>query len=432
MPWFENVRVAVLALWANRLRSMLTMLGLIIGISTLILVLALGVGTQKFLKDMFKNFGTNVVVIGEQPGQRTFRPLTLSDVEALRTQTSAIQTVAPFLDARNVRVVWQSQNTSGRLFGVTPELTTMLNLPIIRGRFFTQKEMDDYARVVVLGEELSRELFRTENPIGKQVLLSSQTLGVSNPNSKTSNSQNATKGSLSKPTLIGSSQAMMVIGVTQRLAFGYLHQLERGMIIPLPVAQKLLIPSDTPFGQKVSRIFLEAKPDETIEQVTFQAVNLMKRRHQVTEQNDFFVGNAQEEINIYNNIAEGMTMFLGFVAAISLLVGGINIMNIMLVSVRERTREIGLCKALGASEEVILTQFVIEALVISVVGGLLGLSLGIGLVNLVAAFSPLKPEVTPIAIVLAVGVSGGIGFFFGVFPAQQAANLDPITALRTE
>lgn len=419
MPWIENVRVAVRALWANRLRSILTMLGLIIGISTLILVLALGVGTQKFLKDMFKNFGTNVVVIGEQPGQRNFRPLTLSDVEALRTQASTIQRVAPFLDARNVRVVWQSQNTSGRLFGLTPEIATMLNLPIVRGRFFTQKEMDEYARVVVLGEELSKELFMTEDPIGKQVLINSQIVKAKKPKD-----QKAAKGSL--------SQAMTVIGVTQRLAFGYLHQLERGMIIPLPVAQQLLIPSDTPFGQKVTRIFLEAKPDETIEQVTFQAVNLIKRRHQVTAQSDFFVGNAQEEINIYNNIARGMTVFLGFVAAISLLVGGINIMNIMLVSVRERTREIGLCKALGASEEVILTQFVIEALVISVVGGLLGTSLGIGLVNLVAAFSPLKPEVTPIAIALAVGVSGGVGFFFGVFPAQQAANLDPITALRTE
>jgi putative ABC transport system permease protein len=203
-------------------------------------------------------------------------------------------------------------------------------------------------------------------------------------------------------------------------------------MIPLPVVQELLIPSITPFGRKVTRIFLEAKPDETIEQVTFQAVNLIKRRHQVTEQSDFFVGNAQEEINIYNNIARGMTAFLGFVAAISLLVGGINIMNIMLVSVQERTREIGLRKALGASEEVILAQFVIEALVISMVGGLLGVGVGIGLVSLVATFSPLKPEVTPLAIVLAVGVSGSIGFCFGVFPAQQSAKLDPITALRTE
>lgn len=432
MPWFENVRVAMQALWANRLRSVLTMLGLIVAISAVILVLALGVGTQKFLKDLFKNFGTNVVVIGEERGERTFRPLTMSDAEALQSQTSAIQTVAPFLDQRNVRIVWQSHNTSGRLCGITPEIAAMLNFPIVQGRFLTQTEVDERARVVILGEELSQELFRAEEPIGKEVLINTQTVKVKHPNRQTSNSQNPAKDSLTQPMLVGSSQTMTVIGVTRRVAFGYLYPLERGLMIPLPVAQELLIPSDTPFGRKVSRIFLEAKPDETIEQVTFQAVNLLKQRHQTTEQSDFFVGNAQEEINIYNNIARGMTGFLGVVAAISLLVGGINIMNIMLVSVKERTREIGLCKALGASEQVILTQFVIEALVISLIGGVLGITLGIGLVNLVAAFSPLKPEVTPLAIVLAVGVSGGVGVFFGVFPAQQAANLDPITALRTE
>lgn len=432
MVGFENVRVAVQALWANRLRSMLTMLGLIVGISAVILVLALGVGTQKFLKDLFKNFGTNVVVIGEQPGQRTFRPLTLGDAEALQSQTSAIERVAPFLDQRNVRIVWQSHNTSGRLCGVTPELAAMLNFPIVRGRFFNSIEVEERARVVILGEALSQELFMTEDPIGKQVLLNSQTVKVKNSNSQTSNSKNPTQDSLSQPMLVGSSQTLTVIGVVRRVAFGYLYPLERGLLIPLPVAQELLIPSDTPFGRKVSRIFLEAKPDETIEQVTFQAVNLLKRRHQITKQSDFFVGNAQEEINIYNSIAKGMTVFLGFVAAISLVVGGINIMNIMLVSVKERTREIGLRMAIGASEEVILIQFVIEALTISMVGGLLGIALGTGLVSAIATFSPLKPEVTPLSIVLAVGVTGGVGFFFGIFPAQQAAKLDPITALRTE
>lgn len=366
-------------------------------------------------------------MIGEQRGQRTFHPLTLSDAEALSSQTNTIQRVAPFIDQRNVRVVWQSHDTSGRLCGITPELAQMLDFPIVRGRFFTQREVDVRDRVVILGEDLSKELFITEDPIGKQVLINAQTVKAKNPNSK-----NTAKNSSSKLPLVGSSQTMTVIGVVGRVAFGYLSPLERGIMIPLPVAQELLIPSDTPFGRKVSRIFLEAKPDETIEQVTFQAVNLLKRRHQVTEQSNFFVGNAQEEINIYNNIARGLTVFLGFVAAISLLVGGINVMNVMLVSVKERTREIGLLKALGASEEDILTQFLIEALVISMVGGLLGIGLGVSFVNLIAVFSPLKPEVTPLSIVLAVGVSASVGVFFGILPAAQAANLDPITALRTE
>jgi putative ABC transport system permease protein len=426
MPWFENIRVAALALWDNRLRSGLTMLGLIIGVSAVILVVSLGVGIQKYLKDQFKTWGTNVVEILEQRGTKTFRPLTMADAEALRTQASTVQRMAPILEQRDARVLWQNRNTTGTIQGVTPEMAVMLNIPVVQGRFFTQKEMEERARVVVLGNELSQELFKAADPIGKTVSITSQT---SSQTSQISASQPQTQA---KPKLLVNNQTLTVIGVTKEGAFEGHLSMGRGMMIPLPVVQELLIPSNAPFGRKVSRIFLEAKEGETIEQVTFQAVNVMRQRHQITKQDDFVTGNLQEQLNIYNNIARGMTVFLGFVAAISLLVGGINIMNIMLVSVKERTREIGLRKALGASEEVILTQFVIESLFIAVVGGLIGISLGVGVVTLVATFTPLKPEVTPLAMALAVGVSSGVGLFFGVFPAQQAANLDPITALRTE
>jgi putative ABC transport system permease protein len=428
MPWFENIRVAALALWDNRLRSGLTMLGLIIGVSAVILVVSLGVGIQKYLKDQFKTWGTNVVEILEQRGTKTFRPLTMADAEALRTQASTVQRMAPILEQRDARVLWQNRNTTGTIQGVTPEMAVMLNIPVVQGHFFTQKEMDERARVVVLGNELSQELFGAADPIGKTVSITSQTSSQTQT-SQVSASQPQTK---EKPKLLVNSQNLTVIGVTKEGAFEGHLSMGRGMMIPLPVVQELLIPSNAPFGRKVSRIFLEAKEGETIEQVTFQAVNVMRQRHQITKQDDFVTGNLQEQLNIYNNIAQGMTVFLGFVAAISLLVGGINIMNIMLVSVKERTREIGLRKALGASEEVILTQFVIESLFIAVVGGLIGISLGVGVVTLVATFTPLKPEVTPLAMALAVGVSSGVGLFFGVFPAQQAANLDPITALRTE
>jgi putative ABC transport system permease protein len=426
MPWFENIWVAALALWDNRLRSCLTMLGLIIGVSAVILVVSLGVGIQKYLKDQFKTWGTNVIEILEQRGTKIFRPLTMADAEALRTQAGTVQRMAPILEQRDARVLWQSRNTTGTIQGVTPEMAVMLNIPVFQGRFFTQKEMDERARVVVLGNELSQELFEAADPIGKTVSITSQT---SSQISQMSASQPQTK---EKPKLLVNSQNLTVIGVTKEGAFEGHLSMSRGMITPLSVVQELLIPSNAPFGRKVSRIFLEAKEGVTIEQVTFQAVNVMKQRHQNTKQDDFVTGNLQEQLNIYNNIARGMTVFLGFVAAISLLVGGINIMNIMLVSVKERTREIGLRKALGASEEVILTQFVIESLFIAVVGGLIGISLGVGVVTLVATFTPLKPEVTPLAMALAVGVSSGVGLFFGIFPAQQAANLDPITALRTE
>jgi putative ABC transport system permease protein len=425
MPWFENLRVAASGLWANRLRSGLTMLGLIIGVSAVILVVSLGIGFQRYLQDQFKTWGTNVVGVLEQQGQRTFRPLTMADVEALRTQVNTAQRVAPMISQGNARVSWQNTNTTGTIEGVTPEVAVMLSIPIVQGRFITQQELEERARVVVLGNELAKEIFKNEDPIGKQLLISSQK-AVS---LKDTGSQASSK---TKPKLIGSSQLLTVIGVTKEGAFEAHLSLSRGLLIPLTVVHELLIPSESPFGRKVSNILLEAKEGETIEQVTFQTTNVLRQRHQITTQDDFATYNLQEQLNIYNNIAKGMTVFLGIVAAISLLVGGINIMNIMLVSVKERTREIGLRKALGASEEVILTQFVIEALFIAVVGGLIGIGVGVGLVTLVAKFTPLKVEVTPFAMILAVGVSGGIGLFFGVFPARQAANLDPITALRTE
>jgi len=202
--------------------------------------------------------------------------------------------------------------------------------------------------------------------------------------------------------------------------------------MPITLVQETLLPSNSPFGQRIEQIYIETKPGETIETTTFQVTNLLRRRHQITEEDDFFIGNAQEILNVFNAIAAGLTVLLGLIAAISLVVGGINIMNIMLVSVKERTREIGLRKALGASEEVILAQFVIEAVLISVLGGAIGITLGTGAATAVAAISPLKPEVTPLAVVLAVTVAGGVGLFFGIFPARQAARLDPIAALRTE
>jgi putative ABC transport system permease protein len=418
MPWFENIRLAASALWANRLRSGLTMLGLIIGITAVILVVSLGIGIQKYLKEQFKTWGTNVVQIDEQGGQRQSRPLTLADADALRTQVTTARRVAPVLDG-NARIIWKNKDTTGSIQGMTPEMSAMLSIPVVKGRFFTQGEMKKRARVVVIGNELSQEIFGNEDPVGKTILINVQT-------------QQKTQTSKEKPKIISVSQTLTIVGVTQKGAFEGFITMSRGLMIPLSLTQELLIPSNTPFGPRVSRILLEAKENESIEQLTFQAVNVMKKRHQITQQDDFGVANLQGQLDVYNKIASGLTIFLGFVAAISLLVGGINIMNILLVSVKERTREIGLRKALGASEEVILAQFVIEALFISIVGGLLGVALGVGLVSLVGILSPLKPEVTPLAILLSVGVSGAIGLFFGVFPARQAADLDPITALRTE
>jgi putative ABC transport system permease protein len=428
MLWFENIWLASSAIWANRLRSSLTMLGLIIGISAVILVVSLGIGMQKYIKEQFKTWGTNVIEIYEQPGQKTFRPLTMVDADALRTQVNVARSITPVLEEQNARIVWQNHNTTGAIQGVTSEVSTMLNILVVKGRFFTQEEMEKSSRVVVIGNELSQELFGAENPIGKTISISSQT----QEQTQTASGQNNKQARKGKPKIISNNQSLTIIGMTQKGAFEGHIKLSRGLIIPLSVVRESLIPSHTPFGPGVSRILLEAKEGESIEQLAFQSINVMRQRHQITKQDDFGVGNLQGQLDIYNKIVQGLSIFLGAVAAISLLVSGINIMNIMLVSVRERTHEIGLRKALGASEEVILAQFVIEALFISVVGGFLGVALGLALVSLVGILCPLKPEVTPLAILLSVGVSGGIGLVFGVFPALQAAELDPITSLRTE
>jgi len=401
MPWFENVRIAIVALWANRLRSLLTMLGLIIGISSVVLMIAVGLGGQQYVKDQFRSLGTNIVVVGsDQSGRRGTQPLTVYDLAAIKAQVPLITDAAPFM-AENGRVVWHNKNADGRMYGITPALVKMLGLPTLKGRFFTDKEVAERAKVVVVGQEIARELFGAEDPIGKQVILKGQTLTV--------------------------------IGITKQIAFkGYLGFVERGLMMPLTLVHERFISSNTPFGLRLGLIFLEAKPDVSVNEVIFQVTNLMRQRHRSVGIDDFFVNSAQQVLDTFNTISLVLTVVLGFTAAISLIVGGINIMNIMLVSVTERTRDIGLRKALGASEEVILLQFIIEALLISLLGGVIGLAIGAGFAALIGTFSPLKPIVTLWSVILACVVAGGVGVFFGVFPARRAARLDPIVALRTD
>ena len=400
MNWLENLKLAVNTLWANRLRSLLTMLGLIIGISSVILVTALGVGAQQFVKEQFQDIGTNVIALFDQgPRIEGRQPLTLRDAEAIRTEAATVQNVAPIAYGDG-QVVWGSRNVQVQINGTPASLAEIIKINYIKGRYFTTAEISQRSRVVILGESLSKQLFNYEEPIGKTVILNDQPL--------------------------------IVVGVTRRGFFESWVDLDRGLMIPLPLAIETMIASDSPFGKKVSGILVKGKPNSTVEEVTFDVKNLMRLRHQVTDKEDFIIGNIQQILNIFNNVTLGVAILLGVTAAISLLVSGIGITNVMLVSVTERTREIGLRKALGASEEVILTQFIMEAVLLSFVGGLLGVLLGLVGTVAVGQLSPVKPEVTVWSILLAVGVSVGAGICFGVFPAQRAANLDPIVALRSD
>lgn len=400
MNWLENLKLAADTLWVNRLRSLLTMLGLIIGISSVILVTALGVGAQRFVKEQFQDIGTNVIALfDEGPRIEGRQPLTLADAEAIRTGVATVQNVAPIAYGDG-QVVWGSRNVQVQINGTPASLAEIIKINYIKGRYFTTAEISERSRVVILGESLSKQLFNYEEPIGKTVILKNQPL--------------------------------IVVGVTRRGFFESWVDLDRGLMIPLPLAIESLIKSYSPFGKKVAGILVKGKLYTTVDEVTFEVKNLMRLRHNVTDKEDFIIGNIQEIIDIFNNVALGVAILLGVTAAISLLVSGIGITNVMLVSVTERTREIGLRKALGASEEVILTQFVMEAVLLSSVGGLIGVLLGVIGAVAIGQFSPVKPEVTVWSILLAVGVSVGSGIFFGVFPAQRAANLDPIIALRSD
>ncbi|AGY59955.1 ABC transporter permease [Gloeobacter kilaueensis] len=400
MNWLENLKLAAGALWANRLRSVLTMIGLVIGIGAVILVVALGVGAQRFVSDQFAGLGTNVIgIFNAGPRTRGRQPLTLADIEAVRTQASSVRRVAPIAVGQG-KINWGDHKSQGQLQGVPFNISQIIRINFSQGRFFTPAEIDNRKRVVILGELLSRKLFGYENPVGKTVMIN--------------------------------DNQMTVVGVTKRSFFGSWIDLDRGMLVPLSVALESLVASDSPFGKKVDGFIVESKPGVSSAEMTFEVRNLLRLRHNVTDREDFLIANAQDVVNLFNGVALGVTVVLGLTAAISLVVSGIGIMNIMLVSVTERTREIGLRKALGATEEVILTQFVIEAVLLSLVGGVIGMAWGIAAALGIANISPLKPEVTTWSILLAVVVSAGTGLFFGVFPARRAARLDPIVALRTE
>jgi putative ABC transport system permease protein len=403
MSWFESLKLAADSLWSNRLRSSLTMIGLIIGISSVILIVAFGVGAQRFVNQQFEGLGTDVVALfdGGPTGPRTEgrQPLTLDDAIAIQTQAATVKNIAPVISGQG-QVVRGSRNIQAEINGTPASLEEVFKISYVKGRYFTRAEIEGHSRVVIIGEELSKQLFQYEDPIGKTIMVS--------------------------------NQPMVVVGVTRPKGLGSWINLKQGLMVPLSLAVDSLLESESPFGKKITFLIMQAKPSATMQEVTFEARNLMRLRHDVTEEEDFIIYDLKSSVDLVNNVVLAVTIVLGLTAAVSLVVSGVGITNIMLASVLERTREIGLRKALGASEEVILTQFVIEAVLLSLLGGILGVLLG-GLGAVAAGkVSPVQPEITTWSILLAVGISAGTGVLFGIAPAQRAAQLDPIVALRSD
>lgn len=404
MDLIESSRMAVKTLTANKLRSALTMLGMIIGNASVIAMIGIGQGAQRLASEQFESLGPNVLFV--TPGtrearQRTFdvpKTLVWEDAKAIATQVPTVKEVAAQRQGQ-MPVVYRNLNTSSLVVGTTPEFLTVRDFDMARGRFIGNLDVQRSNRVVALGADLATKFFGNRDPIGEQIRIknaSFQVIGVLQ----------------AKGSFLGSNQ-------------------DDAAYVPLTTMANLLTGRTSPYGLDLTFISISAKSQASIGAAEFQVTNLLRLRHKITDQDDFTVQTQKDILRIISTITGGLTAMLAAIAGISLLVGGIGIMNIMLVSVTERTQEIGLRKAIGASQQDILVQFMIEAVILSAAGGLIGTTVGVSGILLVGALTPLSATVSPTAIALAVTVSGSIGLIFGVVPARQAARLDPIVALRT-
>lgn len=399
-----SIKMATTTLFANKMRSGLTMLGIIIGNASVIAMIGIGQAAQKLAENQFQSLGANVlfVVPGSRESRRTTfdtpKTLVLTDAEAIATQVPSIKGVAPQINAR-LLITYRTKNTNALVSGTTPEYLTVRSFDVKQGRFINSSDLTRNKKVVVLGSEIAEQFFNNQNSIGKQLRIKNTTFEVIGVME-------------SKGSFLGTNQ-------------------DETLYIPLTTMANQVVGKTSQYGLELSFISVSAKDDQSIEAAKFQIENLLRLRHKITGEDDFRVDTQKDVLSIVGTVTGGLTVMLTAIAAISLLVGGIGVMNIMLVSVTERTQEIGLRKAIGANQKDILFQFLIEAIIISAFGGLIGTLIGIGGLLLVGIVSPLPVTIAPGAIILAVGFSGGIGLFFGVIPAQRAARLDPIVALRS-
>jgi putative ABC transport system permease protein len=410
MKTFQLLRVALRALAINKLRSALTMLGIVIGVGAVIVMIAVGAGAQKRVEEQIRALGSNLLLVmpgattagGVRLGFGSASTLTEDDVAAINREIPDAL-AAPALRG-SAQAIWGNANWSTQVFGITPEYLDVRQWPLAAGRVFEPAEMASAAKVCLIGTTVARQLFADADPVGETIRIKRvpfTVIGVLE-----------TKGQ----SLMGTDQDDLIL-------------------MPITTARTRVIGSASAAKQRsVGTIWVKAADGVDAASVEAQVRTLLRQRHRLQPgaDDDFSMRNLAEVMAAQEASSRVLALLLAAVASVSLLVGGIGIMNIMLVSVTERTREIGLRMAVGARTRDILGQFLVEAVTLSLIGGLVGVAVGIGAAMAIAAFAGWRIALSPEAVALAVAFAFVIGVFFGFYPARKAARLNPVEALRFE
>jgi len=411
MNIWMSVRIALRSLSANKLRAGLTMLGIIIGVMSVIAMLSIGRGAQAAITAQINSIGTNLLFItpgapqtaGVRSAEGSAVSLTIDDANALVGLPDVVG-VAPTVDSGG-QIVYLGNNANARILGVTPEYIDTMNASVADGDFVTAANVTARAPVVVLGSQIATNLFNDTEPVGLSVRINNQTFRV--------------------------------IGVmTAKGGTGFRNQ-DTQVFVPITTAiSRLSRGNQFRGGNSVNDVNVKITDSSLQDQVVQEISDVLRERHHTTFQDDFQIQSQQDILNTANQITGVLTIFLGGIAGISLVVGGIGIMNIMLVSVTERTREIGIRKAVGARRRDIMAQFLTEATILSVMGGLIGILFGAIIARVISGINFGSSTITTVvdldSVLLAVGFSVAVGLFFGSYPANRAAGLHPIDALRYE